>query len=120
MWGVASTAEFEDWVKNLDSGAQTEIVAKVELLKALGPHLGRPHVDTLKGSKYPNLKELRVTWKKSVLRVAFAFDPTRSGILLVGGNKVGRNERQFYRELIQWAEKLYERHLIEIKRRREH
>ncbi|MFC0323189.1 type II toxin-antitoxin system RelE/ParE family toxin [Gallibacterium melopsittaci] len=39
------------------------------LLSLERPQLGRPYVDTLQGSKYVNLKELRVQSKQSVFRL---------------------------------------------------
>jgi hypothetical protein len=71
----------------------------------------------LSGSKYPNLKELRVDTEKQVMRIAFAFNPKRTGILLVAGNKQGVSSRQFYKQLIVKAEELYEAHLASLKGR---
>jgi hypothetical protein len=59
MWPVATTDEFDAWFSGLRENAQAEIIAKVELLKLIGPKLGRPHADTLDGSKHANMKELR-------------------------------------------------------------
>jgi hypothetical protein len=67
------------------------------LLQQFGRQLGCPHCDTLNGSKHVNMKELRFTLPDGEWRVAFAFDPLRSAILLVAGNKSGTNERRFYR-----------------------
>jgi len=92
-----------------------EIIAKVELLKILGPQLGRPHADTLKGSKHANMKELRVRTAAAVLRIAFAFDPDRMAILLVGGDKSGVSERRFYKVLIERADSLFDAHLNQQK-----
>jgi hypothetical protein len=80
--------------------------------------LGRPHVDTLKGSKYANMKELRANTADTVLRVAFAFDLTRAAILLVGGDKSGISQRRFYKELIAKADRLFDAHLAELKAKR--
>jgi hypothetical protein len=63
-----------------------------------------PHCDTLKGSKYANMKELRFTLPDGEWRVAFAFDPERCAILLVGGSKSGVSEKQFYKDLIRVAD----------------
>ncbi|NDE94423.1 MAG: addiction module toxin RelE, partial [Betaproteobacteria bacterium] len=79
----ASDAEFEALVDEL----QDELLAHAKLLAEFGPNLGRPTVDTLKGSQHPNMKELRFSWSGQVWRVAFAFDPQRQAILLVGGDK---------------------------------
>lgn len=111
MWEVASTDEFDAWMDGLEAAAKSDIFAKLAMLRLLGPELGRPHADTLKGSKFANLKELRANTKSKVLRVAFAFDPNRTAILLLGGNKAGVNERRFYRKLIAAADALYEKHL---------
>ena len=80
---------------------------KVELLKEYGPHLPRPHADTLKGSKLNKLKELRAQTESHVFRVAFLFDEERKAILLIGGDKKGKNEQRFYRNLIKQAEAIY-------------
>lgn len=72
---------------------QDERLAQAKLLDMFGPTLGRPRVDTLKGSQHANMKELRFDADGGVWRVAFAFDPTRRGVLLVAGDKV-RRERE--------------------------
>lgn len=118
MWHIATTAEFDAWFADLEEGDQVELIAKVELLKLLGPKLSRPHADTLNGSKYANMKELRADTSDSILRVAFAFDPERNGILLIGGNKSGVGQRRFYKQLIAKADELLYAHLERIKKRR--
>ena len=60
---------------------------KVELLVEYGPHLPRPHADTLKGSKLSNIKELRAQTERYVIRVAFLFDEELKAILLIGGDR---------------------------------
>ena len=75
MWTTATTDEFDAWFTELDEDGQVEIMAKVELLILLGPRLGRPHADTLNGSRHSNMKELRADTRDQVLRIAFAFDP---------------------------------------------
>src|ERR1700727_778449 len=72
--------------------AQLEIAALAGLLQRFGPHLRRPHCDTLKGSKHANMKELRFTLPDGEWRIAFAFDRERNAILLVGGSKSGMSE----------------------------
>ena len=115
MWPVATTDCFDQWFTDLDDDAQVEVMAAVELLKLLGPRLGRPHADTLNGSKYANMKELRASTADAVLRIAFAFDPDRSGILLVGDNKSGVSKRRFYKQLMEKADELYAAHLAALK-----
>lgn len=118
MWNVTTTEDFAEWFAELVEDSQVEVIAKVELLKFFGPKLGRPHADTLKGSKYANMKELRADTQSQVLRIAFAFDPDREAILLVGGDKSGRGQKQFYKQLLAKAEKLYETHLAKIQARK--
>jgi hypothetical protein len=118
MWQVTATDNFDQWFTNLDDDAKAEVIAKVELLKVLGPQLARPHADTLNGSKHVNMKELRGKTATAVLRVAFAFDPDRAAILLIGGDKSGISEKRFYKALIERADKLYDAHLDQLKRKR--
>lgn len=115
MWHVATTAAFDEWFADLDEDGQAELIAKVELLKLLGPKLGRPHADTLKGSKHANMKELRAETANKVIRVAFAFDPHRAGILLVAGDKSGVSQKRFYKQLIARADELFDAHLATLK-----
>ncbi|KQQ38942.1 hypothetical protein ASG19_02270 [Rhizobium sp. Leaf306] len=69
-----------------------------------GPFLGRPDVDTLRGSKYANMKEIRVRFAREVWRFAFAFDRNKAAVVLCGGAKQGTNETLFYKQLIAKAD----------------
>lgn len=60
------------------------------------------------------MKELRFSLPDGAWRIAFAFDPERRAILLVGGSKSGRNERQFYRDLIRVADDRFTAHLAAL------
>lgn len=116
-WSVATTDAFDEWFGELGSDAQAEVMAKVGLLKVLGPELRRPHADTLNGSAHRNMKELRADTAHLVMRIAFAFDPERKAILLCAGDKAGVNQRRFYKQLIERADRLYERHLTALRRK---
>jgi hypothetical protein len=118
MWEVATTDEFDGWFAELNEDGQAEVIAKVELLKLLGPRLGRPHADTLNASKHSNMKELRADTQDQVLRIAFAFDPSPSAILLLGGNKSGVGQKRFYKQLIVRADALYDLHLTRLAARK--
>jgi hypothetical protein len=98
------------------SAVREEVAAMALLLQQFGPQLKRPHCDTLKGSKHPNMKELRFTLPDGEWRVAFAFDPRRRASLLVGGSKSGTPEKRFYRELIRVADARFDRHVKGLKR----
>ena len=106
-WEIETTEEYDTWFLEQAENEQEAIRVKVELLAEYGPHLPRPHADTLKGSKLNNLKELRAQTKNHVLRVAFIFDEERKAVLLIGGDKKGKNEKRFYRNLIRQAEIIY-------------
>jgi DNA-binding XRE family transcriptional regulator len=83
---------------------QDELLAHALLLREFVPNLGHPTVDGLKASRHANMNELRFSWEGEVWRVAFAFDPKRQAILLVGGNKAGADQKRFYKRLISVAD----------------
>jgi hypothetical protein len=92
---------------------QGSIAIAVEAIEERGPALGRPFVDTVKASRHANMKELRPHGE--TLRILFAFDPRRTAILLLGGDKRGRWNR-WYAEMIPVADQLYDDHLAELRR----
>jgi hypothetical protein len=106
-WEIETTDEYDVWFLEQAENGQEAIRMKVELLAEYGPQLPRPHADTLKGSKLSNLKELRAQTENHVLRVAFIFDEERKAVLLIGGDKKGKDDKRFYRNLIKQAEKIY-------------
>lgn len=100
-----------DWLLGLDEKTYDLVSAAIKLLGAEGPHLGRPLVDTVKGSAYRNMKELRPgSSGRSEVRMLFVFDPNRNAIILVAGDKAG-NWNKWYEKSIPIAAKLYEEHL---------
>ena len=114
-WSVLFHPEFDAEFQILDEALQDELLAHATLLGTYGPNLGRPTVDTLKGSRHANMKEMRLGWNKEVCRVAFAFDPTRQAILLVGGNKGGADQKRFYKQLILKADMRFDEHIMALK-----
>ncbi len=114
MWEVEYTDEFEAWFQSLDENEQSAIARSVEGLQRAGPALGRPHADTIKTSRYSNMKELRTQYAGKPYRTFFAFDPRRSAILLIGGCKAG--DKDFYKRMIPLADHLYELYLSEIRK----
>ena len=113
-WSVLFHDAFDAEFEALVEGLQDELLAHAKLLAAFGPDLGRPTVDTLKGSRHTNMKELRFSWNGQVWRVAFAFDPQRQAILLVGGDKGGADQRRFYKRLLKVADARYDDHLVTL------
>ncbi|HEK1691124.1 hypothetical protein D3C81_1382410 [compost metagenome] len=110
-WTIRFCEEFISEFHTLDDRVQERMLGHLRLLQSSGPALGRPHVDTLNGSRYPNMKELRFTERNAVWRVAFAFDPDRQAVILVAGDKCGVREHRFYQVLIKQADTRFENHL---------
>lgn len=102
-WEIEFTNEFESWWNQLSEDEQVSIDAKLRLIERHGPQLGRPNVDTLHSSRH-NMKELRVQHAGNPYRILFVFDPRRSAVLLVGGNKAG-NDR-WYEEYVPLADRI--------------
>lgn len=111
-WIVTFEEGFDAEFQTMPVGLQDEILAHALLLKDYGPNLGRPTVDTLKGSKHSNMKELRFDWKGGVWRVAFAFDPKRQAVLLAAADKAGAGQRRVYKKLISLADRRYDNYLL--------
>ena len=111
-WEVEYTDEFELWWASLTADEQADVSASVELMELHGPQLGRPHVDTIKGSRHANMKELRTQSGGKPLRTFFAFDPRRNAVLLIGGDKTG--DKRFYDRMVPIADELFDVYLKEI------
>ena len=114
-WAVANHEAFDPEFYALPEPVRLALLAELMLLRTYGPALGRPHVDTLSGSKHANMKELRFNADGGVWRVVFAFDPKRQGILLVAGDKAGLSQKRFYMGLITKADSRFTAHLEKLK-----
>ena len=110
-YGIYLLAQCKEWMDSLQDKEYRGLAARIDLLVEQGPALGRPIVDSIKGSRHANLKELRY----SKLRVLFAFDPETNAVLLIGGSKEGRWE-EWYDESIPIADDLYDDWLDNLKR----
>lgn len=111
MWEVLTTDCFDEWFLKQSDELRTAIYAAMGILEEIGPQLGRPHVDTLNGSDFPNMKELRIQYAGNPIRAFFAFDPARHAIVLCAGDKTGLKEKRFYRDMLQLADTEYRKHL---------
>ena len=118
-WSVDFHADFMSEFEALNAAVQDELLAHMPVLETFGPQLGRPRVDTLKGSRHSNMKELRFETSNGVWRFAFAFDPTRKAIVLCGGDKSGGSEKRFYQQLISKADARFDAHLAALAQARE-
>ncbi len=110
-WEVAFTAEAERWFLGLRPEDANRVAASFDELERRGPALGRPFVDSIKGSRHRNMKELRSVGGQ--LRALFAFDPNRHAIVLLGGDKAG-DWNGWYARNIPRADRLYDEHLRHI------
>lgn len=108
--------EFAKEIITFSEEVQDSIFSRKFLLEEFGTQLARPVVDTLKGSEFANMKELRFSVGKEVWRVAFAFDPERKAILLVGGDKRGKSQKRFYKKLIKIADERFLDHLNNLQK----
>lgn len=111
-WNIEFADEFDAEFDELPLVAQDKLLARLEVLGRVGPGLGRPYVDTLNGSRHKHMKELRFDAAGKVWRVAFAFDPDSTAIVLVAGDKTGAKKKRFYKELIGIADARYAAHLF--------
>ena len=118
-WTVVNHDAFDPEFEALSEAVQDELLAMTALLAIYGPRLGRPHADTLSGSRHANMKELRFKADDGVWRVAFAFDPDRQAIMLVAGDKAGVAQKRFYKTLINTADKRFDGHLAAMAAKKE-
>jgi hypothetical protein len=115
-WEVEYTNEFDVWWRRQSEARQDRIASTVALLAEHGPALGFPHSSGIHGSRHSRMRELRVQSGGDPLRVFYVFDPRRTAILLVGGDKTGKD--RFYRGYVKLADDLYDAHLTELKAKR--
>jgi hypothetical protein len=111
-WEIEASDEFVEWYGSLSEPESVSVDTAVDMLGEYGPTLARPYADTLKGSRYPNMKELRAQHEGRPYRILFAFDPRRKAYLILGGDKTGKDD--WYIAAIRKADAIYARHLIEI------
>lgn len=113
-WEVEYTDEFGEWWESLKGGQQTKLRESVLLLREFGPALEFPHSSKVQRSAYGEMRELRVQSRGKPLRVLYAFNPTRTAILLIGGDKTG-NDR-WYETNVPRADRIYAQHLAGLKK----
>ncbi len=113
-WNVEVTDECKAWIESLSATDFDAVDYSVELLTEKGPQLDHPHSSKINGSRHANMRELSVQSGGRPIRIFYAFDPRRSVILLVGGDKTG--DKRFYERMIPIADKLYDVYLDELKK----
>lgn len=113
-WEVEYTDEFGAWWGMLTDEEQQSVAAVVGILEDEGPQLGYPYSSAISSSQHGHMRELRIQHQGRPLRVLYAFDPRRTAILLVGGDKTGKD--RWYEDFVPVADRLYDLHLAALKR----
>jgi len=111
QWNIELHPDVRHEIAALPKQVRISLGAALDAVEVDGPDLGRPRVDTLKGSQHTNMKELRFDAEDGVWRFAFAFDPARNAVVLVGGDKQGKDQRRFYEWLIATADARFTAHI---------
>lgn len=113
-WKVEFTDEFGEWWDSLSEPEQVSLDATVRLLEELGPRLPFPHSSGISGSRHSHMRELRVQHAGRPYRVLYAFDPRRCAVLLIGGDKTGKD--RWYEQYVPIADRLYDELLNELRK----
>lgn len=115
-YALVLTDQVRDWLHDLrrrDRQTSRLVAEAVQTLLTVGPGLGRPLVDRVKGSRLHNLKELRPgSSARTEIRILFLFDPRRNAVLLIAGDK-SDEWRSWYHNAIPEAERIYAEYLKE-------
>jgi hypothetical protein len=113
-WDIEYTDEFGAWWDGLNETEQEDVGFVVELLREKGPQLDHPHTSEIRRSRHTHMRELRAQHAGRPYRVLYAFDPRRTAILLLGGDKTG--EDRWYKKMVPIADRLYDEYLEELRR----
>ena len=113
-WEVEFTDEFEEWWNSLSAKQQDDVALSVQHLIGFGPALGYPHSSRVVTSRFAQMRELRTQSGGRPLRTLYAFNPRRTAILLLGGDKAG--DDRWYETFVPMADQLFEEHLRELKK----
>lgn len=116
-WEVEYTDEFGGWWNGLTEAEQVSVDASVRLLETRGPQLGYPHSSGIADSRHPRMRELRIQHRGRPFRVLYAFDPRRTAILLIGGDKTG--DERWYDRHVPLADRLYDEHLAALRKEKD-
>lgn len=108
------TDEFQAWWDSLSEDEQDDVAVSVRHLEEFGPALGFPHSSKVVTSRFPQMRELRTQSKGRPLRTLYAFDPRRTAVLLIGGDKTG--DDRWYATFVPVADRLFDEHLKELRK----
>lgn len=111
---VEFTDEFADWWNELTAEEQASVRAYVKLLQEFGVALKHPYCSGIATSRHEHMRELRVQHAGRPYRILYAFDPRRTAMLLIGGEKTG--DDRWYYAFVPLADAIYDQHLEQLKR----
>ncbi len=111
-WELEVTAEFEAWWNGLTAADQERVGAVIDQLERRGPALEFPYSSAVVTSRHSGMRELRVQCRGRPVRILYAFDPRRVGVLLLGGDKTGDN--RWYSRMVPRADRLFDTHLASL------
>jgi hypothetical protein len=115
VWNVEMTDQCRSWFLALIQNEAAAVAEVVDKLAAEGPGLRRPLIGKIEASRHHNMRELRATAEN--IRILFAFDPRRTAILLIGGNK-SKKWREWYHVNVPLADDLFDEYLAELREER--
>jgi hypothetical protein len=113
-WDVEGTDEFDAWYFALMDADAVAVAKAIDLLEEHGPALSAPYSTSIVTSRHSHMRELRVQSGGRPLRVLYAFDPRRTAIMLLGGDKTGDN--RWYDVHVPIADRLYDEYLDELRK----
>ena len=99
MWVGEITDQFDLWFKPQSDRDRANVLAAMLLLRDRGLRLTGPYADFVKGSRFSNMKEMRIQRQGRPIRAMFAFDPKREAIVLCAGDK-SKDPKRFYRKMV--------------------
>ena len=114
VWEVEGTDEFAEWFAGLSDEEHTDVGRVVEVLVEHGPFLPFPYSSGVESSRHRHMRELRIQHQGRPYRVLYVFDPRRTGILLLGGDKTGNN--RWYEENVPKADALYDEYMEDLEK----
>ncbi len=116
VWDVAVTEVFERWWNALNESEQQDVRAAIDLLEVRGPALRFPYCSAVVTSRHNQMRELRIQHQGRPYRVLYAFDPRRMALILLGGDKTGKD--RWYEINVPIADRLFDEHLELLRRER--
>ena len=114
-WEVEGSREYQEWSQGLAARQVRDVSRAIDRLAEYGPSLDYPYTSGVNSSRHRRMRELRVQSGGRPLRIFYAFDPLRTAILLIAGDKTGNN--RFYVQYVPLADRIYDRHLDNLRQR---